>query len=269
MRSTLTVLALLAAAPLGAQVSAPMTPRMSATSSSDRSDVFAPLRPGELHSAAFLTEMQPMPYGRVLGPVSQAAVVAHQSAEMVMVGRTIGLLPPAGAAYQRGDTVVLAAVTPAARGWGEMVVPTGLALVGASTPRQTEALVIASYGPIRAGQVTLPMGPTPTANNSDPVKADGPTGNFLFGEEQGNPRQLGSQLFIDIGSNAGLRLGDYIEFRGHPGPRLNGADTIDKGLAIGQVVHLGAKSSTVRLYRISDPTIVMGTPAVRVATLPN
>lgn len=227
------------------------------------------LRAGEVRSASFLTETRSLPFGQVLGPVTPPAVVARESPEMAMLGATIGVRPPAGAAYQRGDTVLLAVVLPGPKGWGDMVLPTGLARIGSSNSRQTEAEVIALYGPIRAGQVTLPISPLPGVGEARPVKADGPTGAYLFGREQGELHQLGSELFVDLGRSTGVRIGDFIEFRRRSGLRANQADMINERLAVGQVVNVGEKSSTVRLFQLLDPGIPAGSPVLRVATLSN
>ncbi len=268
MRSTLIVLTMVAASPLAAQPQDPGGSQADVVGSY-RPDPYRALRPGELRSAAFLTEMRVMPYGRVLGPVAPPAVVFAQSPELVLVGSTIGVQPPAGAAYQRGDTVVLAVASPGPKGWGELMLPTGLARIGTSNPRQTEAVVIALFGPVRAGQLTLPMSPTPKIGEAQPVKADGPTGSFLFAREPAELHQQGSELFIDLGRTGGVRLGDFIEFRRRAAPRPGSADTVDEALAVGQIVSLGENSSTVRLFRIKDPNIPVGSPVLRIATLSN
>ena len=268
MRSTLILLTLVAATPLAAQPQDPGGSQADAVGWY-RPDPYRALRPGELRSAAFLTESRPMPYGRVLGPVTPSAVEFAQSPEMVMPGSTIGVRPPAGAAYQRGDTVVLAVTSAGPRGWGDMVLPTGLARIGTSNPRQTEAVIIELYGPVRAGQVVLPLSPSPKVGEAQPVKADGPTGSFLFGREPGELHQQGSELFVDLGRTSGVRLGDFIEFRRRPGPRAGSADMVDQSLAVGQVVSVGEKSSTVRLFRIKNPGFPAGGPVLRIATLSN
>ncbi|MES1259832.1 MAG: hypothetical protein ABUL71_04490, partial [Gemmatimonadota bacterium] len=81
--------------------------------------------------------------------------------------------------------------------------------------------------------------------------------------------QVGEVLFINMGRAAGMRVGDFVEIRRHAGPRLNGADTVDDLMAVAQVVHVGEKSSTIKLTRVIDPGIRSGTPVVRVATLPS
>ncbi len=201
-----------------------------------------------------------MSYGQVLGPVALPAVAARQSPEMASVGSTIGIRPPMGVAYQRGDTVVLAVVMPGPKGWGEMVLPTGLAQVGNSNPRQTEAVVIAVYSTIYAGQVTLPLSPLPDLGTAQPVKADGPTGSYLFGRESGDLHQQGSEVFVDLGRPNGIRLGDFIEFRRRAVPRPEEADLIDEELATGQVVNVGEKSSTVRTVPDQGPEHPGGQP---------
>lgn len=265
MRLILTLLACTAALPLTAQSQEPPADAIGAY----HPVPYRALRAGEVRSAAFLTEMRTMPFGRVLGPVSPPTVPARQSPEMAMLGVMIGVRPPAGATYQRGDTVLLAVVMPGPKGWGHRVLPTGLARIGSSNPRQTEAEVIALYGPIREGQVTLAINPMPNVGDARPVKADGPTGSYLFGREQGELHQLGSELFVDLGRSTGVRIGDFIEFRRRSGLRANQADMIDEGLAVGQIVNVGEKSSTVRLFRIQDPGIAAGSPVLRVATLSN
>lgn len=275
MRSTLAVLVLTAWAPLAAQQPAnldflkPKTESAQDALRAYENQPYQAIRPGEVRSAAFLTEGAVMPYGQLLGPVSPATVPARESAELANLGATIGVRAPAGASYQKGDTVVLAERMPALKGWGEIVVPTGLARIGDSNPRQTEAVVIAVYGPIRGGQVTLPFTPVPKSGSAQPVPADGPTGNYLMGRTGGELHQPGSELFVDLGQQAGIRVGDFIAFRRRPGPRINAADMIPETLAVGQVVHVGDKSSTVRLFRVMEPSIPAGTPVVRTATLPN
>ena len=159
---------------------------------------------------------------------------------------------------------------PQPRGWGDIVVPTGLARIGDRSPRQTLATVIAMYGPIRGGsQVVLPLEPVADPGDVQPVAIAGPSGEVIMSREPRDVSQAGEVLFINIGRAAGMRVGDFVELRRHAGPRLNGADTIDDVMAVAQVVHVGEKSSTIKLTRVIDPNLRAGTPVVRVATLPS
>jgi hypothetical protein len=275
MRSTLAVLVLAGALPLAAQKSDPLAFLRRNNDQDDISFInyknqpYSPLRTGELRSASFLTEMRDMPFGDLLGPVDPPVVRATQSAEAALPGMVIAVRPPTGAAYQRGDTVMIALVTPGPRGFGEIVVPTGLARITDHTPRQTLAVLLVMFGPVRYGQVVLPIEPVSNPGKVQPVAIAGPSGEMIGSEEPRELLQVGGRVFINVGRSAGLRVGDFVQFHRRGAPRINASDTIDDLMATGQVVHTGEKSSTVQLTRILDPALREGAVVVRTATLPN
>lgn len=274
MRSTIAVLTLIAALPLSAQRTDPLAflkpPALAdgpAQSYPERE--YRPVRSGEVRSAGFLTERRAMPYGRVLGPVTPPVMHSGETGETALPGARIAIRPPAGASYQRGDTVMLARIIPGPPGWGDIVIPTGLARVGDHTPRQTEAVLIATYGAVRIGQVALPLEPFTNPGMVQPVAISGPGGEVITGRETRELEQVGGVLFISAGRGTGMRVGDFIEVRRRAGPRLNAADTAPDVMAVAQVVRVGDRSSTVKLVRVLDPDIRAGAPIVRIATLPN
>lgn len=275
MRSTLALLVLVAALPLSAQQSDPLAFLRHGNEPADiafatyRDQPYAPVRSGEVRAASFLTESRAMPFGQLLGPVDPPVVRATQSAEAAMPGMVVAVRPPEGASYQRGDTVMLALVVPGPKGWGDIVLPTGLARIGEQTPRQTLATVIAMFGPIRYGQAVLPVEPLVNPGKVQPVPVAGPTGEVLGSEEPRELQQVGGRMFISIGRSSGLRVGDFVQIRRRPTARVNASNTIDDLVATAQVVHTGDKSSTIKLTRIIDPDIRPGAPVVRTATLPS
>ncbi|HEX3928553.1 MAG TPA: hypothetical protein VHW65_11195 [Gemmatimonadales bacterium] len=268
MRSSFVVAVLLSAAPLAAQQPSAGFPAPENSRGSAQIP-YRPIRTDELRAAGFLTENRELPFGRVLGPVTPEEVHSNQVGAVAMPGTIIGVTPPAGAAYQRGDTIMLATVVPGSLAWGQIVIPTGLARVTDHNPRQTLATVIKMYAPIHDGQVTLPVEPAPNPGLVTPVKVEGPTGTVIMGRERTELQQPGSFMFVDLGKASGIRIGDFVEIRRRPAPRLNTSDTIDELMATAQVVHVGDKSSTIKLTRVVGPAIAPGTPVVRVATLPN
>jgi hypothetical protein len=274
MRSTLAMLVLVAALPLSAQQSDPLA-FLRHNEATDlafityRDQPYSPVRSGEFRASSFLTEQRGMPFGQLLGPVDPPVVRATQSAEAALPGMVIAIQAPEGASYRRGDTVTLALVAPGPKGWGDIVLPTGLALVGEHTPRQTLARVIAMFGPIRFGQVVLPVEPHVNPGKVQPVPIAGPTGEVIGSEEPRELQQVGGRMFISIGRSSGIRVGDFVQIRRHSSPRINASDTIDDLVANAQVIHTGDKSSTIKLTRIIDPDIRPGAPVVRTATLPS
>ncbi|HEY4321831.1 MAG TPA: hypothetical protein VGM77_11725 [Gemmatimonadales bacterium] len=274
MRYCFAFFALAAAAPLAGQSPDPLAFLRPAAAPDDpileayRSQPYAPVRSGEVRSASFLTESQALPFGQVLGPVDPPVVHATQSGEAVLSGALIGVVAPAGGAYHRGDTVILAENVAGPKEWGTIVIPTGLALIGDQTPRQSVARIIAVFGPIRDGQVSLPLPPVLNPGRVTPTAVSGPAGTVISGAEPRELQQSGGEMFISMGRAAGIRIGDFIQVRRRAEKRDHTSDTIDDLMAVGQVVHVGEKASTIKLTRVIDPSIRPGTPVVRVATLP-
>lgn len=260
MRSTLAVLLVLGVVPLAAQESV--------VRAADAVP-YVPIRPGQSYSAGFLSELRLLPYGRVLGAVTPPQIRSGAGGAVMTLGATIGILPPAGASYTQGDTIVLAQRAPGPKGWGEVITPTGLARIGRADGNQTLATVLAIYGPIRDGQVSLPLEPVANPGAVKPVRISGPSAAMIASREPRELLQPGNIVFIDAGRAAGMRLGDFVELRRKPAHRLNAPDQIDELMATGQVVVVNEKHSSVALIRIVSPDIAPGTPVVRVATLPN
>lgn len=274
MRSQLALLLLIGTTPLAAQEPLSFLRKNGAAQPDEaltiyKEQPYQPVRPGEVRQSSFLTEGQMLPFGKVLGPVSPTQVRSSSTASLALTGTLIGIRAPEGAKYAPGDTVVLAIVSQGPKGWGEIVTPTGLARVGTTNDRQTLATVIATYGPIRDGQVTLPLEPVKNPGRVQPVKVSGPAGMIIGGASHRELEQPGGIMFADLGRESGLRPGDFIEIRRRPAPRANTSDTIDELMATGQVLRVNARSSTIKLLRVVAPGIAPGTPIVRVATLPN
>lgn len=262
MRSTLAFLCVFGIAPLAAQdtpvakASAEVVP-------------YVPVRPGQSYSAGFLSEFRLLPYGELLGAVTPSQIPLNADGRLLGPGGLIGIRPPAGASYAKGDTVMLVSRRLGPKGWGDVVTPTGLARIGETQANQTLATIVAVYGTIRNGQSTLPFESVVNPGAVQPVKISGPEATVIGSRDPRVMFQPGNVLFIDAGRTAGMRVGDFVEVRRRPGPRFEGPDQIDQLMATGQVVVVNEKHSSVVLTQIISPDIPTGTPVVRVATLPN
>ncbi|MEP6590081.1 MAG: hypothetical protein ABJC19_02755 [Gemmatimonadota bacterium] len=261
MRAQFAVLVLLGALPLGAQ-DAMITAAADAVP-------YVPVRPGQSYTAGFLSEQRLLPYGTLRGAVTPPEITASVAGAIIMVGTTLSIVPPAGASYTVGDTLMLAHRSPGPKGWGEIVTPTGLARVTESQTGHALATLLEVYGPVREGQVTLPLEPVPNPGAVMPVKITGPRATMIAPREPRELLQPADVIFIDAGRAAGMRLGDFVEVRRKPAKRINAPDQIDELMATGQVVAVNEKHSSVVLVRVVAPDIAPGTPVIRVATLPN
>ena len=267
-----------AAAPIAAQQPSNSLPfLMPATSQSvpDESrgyfelQVDAPLRIGEVRSAGYLTEGRNIAFGKVLGPTRPPQVSSTKSPATFTRGASIAIEPPVGVTYQPGDTVVFAVRRPAPDGWGEIVVPTGLARVLGREGRQTLTTLLRTFGPVRRDQDVYPLEAYTSRDGEKLVAVSGSASGSVIGKR--DRRELisaGGYLFVDLGPAQGTRLGDFVEIRRTPSERLNASDTIDERMALGQVVHVGERSSTVRILKVITPDIPAGSRVIRVATLP-
>ncbi len=233
-------------------------------------DEYRPLRPGEFFSSGFLTEGERLPLGRLLGPVTPPQIRSISNRGSITLHSIVGILPPEGATYAPGDSLVLARLEVAERGYGDIVVPTGLARVTGTNKDQYVAEVVAIYGAIENGQVVLPAGrfPGPGSSRAVPVE-DGLEGRVIGGRELRVLKHLQNVLFLDIGREAGVAEGDLFEIRRESGPRIRAADTIDELMAVGQVVHVRNRSATLLLLHVVSPDIPPQTLARQVAKLPS
>ncbi|MBA2291411.1 MAG: hypothetical protein H0W15_03025 [Gemmatimonadales bacterium] len=278
MRLMPLLLAAVIVAPLGAQDGVPgaypflAQPEPTATEEALAfydSQPYVPIRRGEVYSAGFLTEDRMMAFGRVLGPTRPPQVAAKAPGAEMTRGAILAIKAPDGVRYQPGDTLVLAVRYPGPKGWGDIVVPTGLVRIGATTPTQTLVTLLAMYGPVRKGQHVYPLAPFADRGEVFPAPvvngARGTVLGYLGRRELAMP---GAHIFTDMGAANGVRLGDFVQVRREVHTRLNAPDTINEPMALGQVVHVGARSSTVRLFRVTAPDLAVGSAVVRVATLP-
>jgi LysM repeat protein len=228
-----------------------------------------PLRLGEFYAAAFLTEEQALPLGQVLGPVTPPQIRNLTERQSAAPGTTIGIRPPPGASYALGDTLLLFVPEAGFPGYGDMVVPTGLARVTGEANGHALALVVALYGPVRQGQSVLPAEPYVPGPMSQAVPAtDTLRGAVLGARSRRELKMPQTHLFINLGRENGVMPGDLVEIRRRPGIRGAAAVSIDELMAWGQVVRAGARSATVLLLHVESPDIAPGTPVYRVAALP-
>jgi hypothetical protein len=231
---------------------------------------FHPLRAGEFYSAGFLSEGDILPYGQLLGPVTPQQIESSRARASVPIYTQVAVMAPEGATYSTGDTLLVVERREGPVGYGQIIAPTGLIRLTGKNGAQDLGLVIAVYGAIRDGQSVLPAEKfaDPGAATYAPV-AQGVEGHVLVtrdGQELRHPQQV---LFIDVGREAGVKLGDLFEARRTPGPQPRAAaDATDEVMVTLQVVHVRNRTSTVKVMGVVSPDVPIGTRVKQVARLP-
>ncbi len=232
-------------------------------------DLYRPLRPGEVRAASYLSEDAELLAGEALGPTAPATVRVPDQSAVVALGSAFAVRPPAGSSYQVGDTLTIVRLEPGPRGWGRIVVPTGLVVVESVGPRQTVTRLSAIYGAIRPGQAVLPTAAVRQVGAVDPLPSGPSLGSVIAPHVVRDLVMPGSELYVALGAASGVKVGDFVAIHRRPGPRLNAADATADLLARGQVLHVGTAASTVRLIEVISPVIPDASPVRVIARLPD
>jgi hypothetical protein len=232
---------------------------------------FHPLRAGEFFSSGFLTEGDSLPWGELLGPVTPEQIESGRNRAAVQAFTEVGMRPPAGGTYSRGDTLVVVDRRDGPVGYGQIVVPTGLVRVTGQNGDQTVGEVIAVYGPIRNGQSIMPA-----EKFTDPGSAQyqavtgGLEGRVLVSRDMRELRHPQEVIFIDIGRNNGVAAGDLFQARRTAGAQdKTEANAVDELMAVLQVIHVRGRTATVKVLNVISPDIKPGTRVVQIAKLPS
>ncbi len=231
---------------------------------------YRPLRPGEFYSAGFLTENQNLSYGEVLGDVEPPMVANLQAPTTALQFNRIGIIPPKGAAYQVGDSLMIAARITSYSGYGDVIWPTGMARVTEVGEKQTTAIIINQYQRIEIGQVALPLERfTPSGSARAVPVADGIDAKVIQARSKNVLTEQQTILFLDKGREDGVAPGDVFELWRTPEERWDAAATVAEPMARLQVVRVGDRTSSALVVRVISADIRPGTVAKQVAKLPN
>ena len=231
---------------------------------------YRPLRRSEFYSSGFLTENQRLPYGRVLGPVTPQQIKASNSGANALPYTTVALAAPRGASYEVGDTLLVVQLGGELDPHGHIVVPTGLAQITESVDGHYLASIVAIYGPIRKGQMVLPVESFSQGAGTRAVPiADGVRGSMVGGLGRQELKEPQMVVFIDKGREDGVSRGDLFEVRRRPQRVSDGTVRVNELMATLQIVHVRDHTATALVLNVVSPDIPPGTSVTQVAKLPS
>ena len=228
------------------------------------------LRRSEFYSSGFLTENQRLPYGKVIGPVTPQQIKAVNSRANALPFSYISLEAPDGATYQVGDSLLLLQLGRELDPYGRIVVPTGVARITQALDGHYIANVVATYGPIRNGQRTLPLESFKPSKNTRAIPvSDGVKGKLLGGLGRQDLKEPQMIVFINKGREDGVAPGDLFEVRRRPERTSDGLIRTNELMATMQIVHVRDQTATGLLTNVVSPDIPPGTDVMQVAKLPS
>src|SRR5690606_1196117 len=152
--------------------------------------------------------------------------------------------PPRGGTYQVGDSLgVYTLDQKRIHPFGEVVLPVGVLVIReqASTDRYV-ARVVRMFGTIQRGGMLLPLEPF-AAVEAGAVPGEGVRGEIVGWPEFQRLKGLQDHVFLDRGSQDGVRIGDLYEIR-----RKVDDDRgvfVPVTIARGRVVRVGTRSATL------------------------
>lgn len=231
---------------------------------------YRPLRRSEFYSSGFLTENEQLPYGRVIGPVTPQQIKAVNSRANALPFTSISLEAPDGATYEVGDSLLLLQLGREMDPYGHIVVPTGIARITQTLDEHYVATIVATYGPIRNGQRTLPIESFNPGGGTRAVPVtDGVRGSLLGGLGRQDLKEPQMVVFINKGREDGVAPGDIFELRRRPGRGRDGMVRVNELMATMQIVHVRDRTATGILLNVVSPDIPPGTDVMQVAKLPS
>jgi hypothetical protein len=230
---------------------------------------YQPLRAGEFYSAGFLSEDRVLPYGMLLGAVTPQQIRNLSERATVTLFTQVALQAPSEGSYAVGDSLLVVERELGFQGYGDLIIPTGMVRVTGQAEHQYLGEVVAVYGAMRNGQLTIPAERFQPGPKVRAVPAtDSITGIVIGARELRELKHPQNHVFIDLGQARGVKPGDVFEVRRLPGMRENAPNLIDELMATGQVVRVGQHHATLLLLGVVSPDIPPGMKVRRVAQLP-
>lgn len=231
---------------------------------------YRPVRPGEFYAAGFLTENEPLPWGRVLGVTAPPAIYRLSDRSTAMTYDEIAIKPPRRASYHVGDSLLVVRIDRAIESgtWGEVVVPLGIARVTSVEEQQVLARVITQFGRIRDGHLSLPLEPFKNPGEVRPTPVEqGLAGRLIASRDERSIAGAQQFFFIDKGRADGVVPGDVFEVFA-PAAGLPGSASEDVR-AVMVIVHTRERSATGLLLQIMHPGLTPGLPVRLIKKMPS
>lgn len=227
------------------------------------------VREGEYYSAAFLTEGVALVTGRLLGNVQSSAIRRLSTATSALLFTDVAVEVPAGETFAVGDLALSLRRTGDIRGFGDVVVPTGLLRITAVGDGRAVARVISLYGAVTDGQEVMKIAPYRAPAGGRPVDVEnGIAGEVIGLVNPGDVVNLQDGLFINRGVQEGVRLGDVFQISGSDRSR-NDFNTVVLPQAQALVVNVRPHTATAIIVQLSRPDVRTGSVVRQIKRMPS
>lgn len=228
------------------------------------------VRAGEYYSAGFVTEGERLNTGVLLGTLETPAIRRATNRSTATVFTDVLIRPPAGDSLRRDDLVLAVRRGREIRGFGEVMVPTGLVrITGDAADGNVAGQVVAAYALIVNGQEVLRVAPFQPSSTARPVDvAEGLEASVIGLRDQEEVAAPQAVLFLDKGAEDGVRLGDVFLVSGPSRePGVSGGTIREQARVL--VVNTRARTSTAIVLQVTQPDVRTGSSARLIRRLPS
>jgi hypothetical protein len=226
------------------------------------------VRSGEYYSSGFIADSRTLESGMLGGNLEKSALRRLATRGSAALYSTVNVAPPGGQTYKRGDLLLAYSVGRTVAGYGEVIQPLGLLRVTADgeAGQAVTATVTALYGQMDLGVPLLSVPAFSYESNAHAQAIDsGVVGQVIGTRREGEITSVQDVLFIDRGTDDGVRLGDVFRISSAP----EGAAGLVRDQADALVVHTRDKTATVVVLQVSQPDIRPGATARQVRRMPS
>jgi len=227
------------------------------------------VREGEYFASGFLADAASLPTGVIVGPVERSSISRLSTRGSANLYGTVAIRPPQAEGLRPDDLLLAFTVGRNVRGYGDVILPSGLVRVETDTPagENAEGVVVALYAPLNSGQRYLKVEPFPSQASGRPSPVDSGIVAQVAATRTGRElASLQSVLYIDRGSEDGVRLGDVFSIVSAP-DETTGAAAREQAQVV--VVFTRPRTATCIVVDVSRPDIRPGATARQTGRVPS
>jgi hypothetical protein len=222
---------------------------------------------GDFYRASFVARQgEVRPVGRLTEPLNESVVEGRVPGQLNLYDRVFAVVDPA--AVRVGDRLHFLRTDREIRGSGKVYEPTGVGTVSAVDGGTATVVIVGMFDRVAPNDLAVPFERFPIAATARSRPVDADLQGRILGFAVPSPIQrTESILFLDVGRDAGVGIGDVFEAYSPPRGRDWGTRP-EVSVARMQVVRVTGRTASVRVTDLAQPSIRVGLPVRRVARMP-
>jgi LysM repeat protein len=235
------------------------------------------VRVGETFAAPWLDRVNgPSDQGTIVGSAEISGIATTTPRSRMLNEERAYITLPKDIVPSRGDRYLAFQLGPVLENGSQMVEPTGVVEVErAENGDASTVRIITQYSNVEAGQGIIPIDHFTLGNEARPAPLMlGTEGKVVFVSQNAVLPSVQSYVVIDVTAKDGAKLGDqYTLYAGRHKVLVKGrgdmqATVPEERIALGQVVKVTDRGTTLILVDQQNPAVKLGTKARLTARMP-